>query len=103
MKRFPRKELERKWGTHLFELAEIQLKTFSPEIIEDMVKENKLITEYEKLISSAKIVFEGEERNLSQLQPFMESKDREVRKRAYEAHSISLRKMKKNLIRYMMN
>lgn len=82
-----RKELERKWGTHLFELAEIQLKTFSPEIIEDMVKENKLITEYEKLISSAKIVFEGEERNLSQLQPFMESKDREVRKRAYEAHS----------------
>lgn len=82
-----RKELERKWGTHLFELAEIQLKTFSPEIIEDMVKENKLITEYEKLISSAKIIFEGEERNLSQLQPFMESKDREVRKRAYEAHS----------------
>lgn len=82
-----RKELEKKWGTHLFELAEIQLKTFSPEIIEDMVKENKLITEYEKLISSAKIIFEGEERNLSQLQPFMESKDREVRKRAYEAHS----------------
>lgn len=82
-----RKELEKKWGTHLFELAEIQLKTFSPEIIEDMVKENKLITEYEKLISSAKIIFEGEEINLSQLQPFMESKNREVRKRAYEAHS----------------
>lgn len=82
-----RKELEDKWGKQLFTLAEMQLKTFSPEIIEDLQLENKLITEYDKLKASAKIVFEGEERNLSELEPFMQSQDRQVRKNAYEAYS----------------
>lgn len=82
-----RSELEEKWGSHLFNLAEMQLKTFSPEIIEDLIKENKLVSEYAKLIASAKIMFEGEERNLSQMQPFMQSKDREERKKAYEAYT----------------
>ncbi|MFD3158537.1 M3 family oligoendopeptidase [Haloimpatiens sp. FM7330] len=82
-----KKQLEEKWGKQLFTLAEFQLKSFKPEIIEDLQKENKLVTEYDKLKASAKIMFEGEERNLAQLQPFMESKDRDVRKRAYEAHT----------------
>ena len=79
-----RNQLEEIWGKQLFNLAELQIKSFSDEIIEDMVKENKLITEYDKLIASAKLDFQGETRNLSQLRPFMESKDREVRKSAYE-------------------
>lgn len=79
-----RNELEEIWGKQLFNLAELQIKSFSDEIIEDMVKENKLITEYDKLIASAKLPFQGETRNLSQLRPFMESKDREIRKGAYE-------------------
>lgn len=33
-----RKELEEKWGTQLFDLAEAQLKTFSPEIIPQLQK-----------------------------------------------------------------
>ncbi len=81
-----REELERVWGKQIFTLAELQLKTFSEEIIEDLVKENKLVTEYDKLIASARINFEGEERNLSQMAPFMQSKDRAMRKRAYEAY-----------------
>lgn len=81
-----RSELEAKWGKHLFNLAEVELKTFSPEVIEDLVKENKLVSEYDKLVASAKIMFEGEERNLSQMQPFMQSKDRDTRKSAYEAY-----------------
>ncbi|GJM83777.1 hypothetical protein HMSSN139_62730 [Paenibacillus sp. HMSSN-139] len=80
-----RAELEQKWGRQLFRLAELSLKTFSPEVIEDLQQENKLTTEYAKLIASAKIPFEGEERNLSQLIPFQQSMDREVRKRASEA------------------
>ena len=63
------------------------LKTFSPEIIEDLQQENKLTTEYSKLIASAKIQFEGEERTLSQLIPFQQSTDRNMRKRAMEASS----------------
>lgn len=80
-----RSELEEKWGTQLFALAEAQLKTFSPEIIPLLQKENKLSSEYTKLVASAKIMFEGEERTLAQLQPFTESKDREMRKNANEA------------------
>ena len=81
-----RKELEKIWGNQLFTLAELRLKTFSEEIMEDLVKENKLSTEYSKLIASAKIDFEGETRNLSQMGPFMQSKDRDMRKRAHEAY-----------------
>ena len=81
-----RSELEKIWGKHLFNLAELELKTFSPEVIEDLIKENKLVSEYDKLVASAKIMFDGEERNLSQMQPFMQSKNRDIRKNAYEAY-----------------
>ena len=80
-----RLELETKWGTQLFALAESQLKTFKPEIVPQLQKENRLVTEYTKLIASAKIEFEGEERTLAQIDPFIESKDRGMRKRASEA------------------
>lgn len=80
-----RKNLETKWGKQLFDLAEAQLKTFSPEIIQLLQKENKLSTEYTQLIASAKIMFEGEERTLPQLQPFAESPDRDMRKKANKA------------------
>lgn len=80
-----RGELEDKYGKQFFNIAELTLKTFSPEIIEDLQLENKLSSEYTKLIASAKIMFEGEERNLSQLGPFAQSPDRAMRKRANEA------------------
>jgi M3 family oligoendopeptidase len=82
-----RTQLENKWGRQLFQLAELALKIFSPEVIEDLQRENKLTTEYDKLIASAKIVFEGEERTLSQLAPFQQSTDRDMRRRATEASS----------------
>ncbi|RDI47672.1 M3 family oligoendopeptidase [Falsibacillus pallidus] len=80
-----REELEQKWGSQLFDLADAQLKTFSPDIIPLLQKENKLSSEYTKLTASAKIEFEGEERTLAQLEPFSQSKDRGMRKKATEA------------------
>ncbi|SDN75241.1 oligoendopeptidase, M3 family [Paenibacillus sp. yr247] len=77
-----RSELEVKWGKQLFTIASLSLKTFSPEIVEDLVQENKLASEYSKLLASAKLVYAGEERNLSQLVPFQLSTDRNVRKEA---------------------
>jgi M3 family oligoendopeptidase len=77
-----RQELEKKWGRQLFDLAESQLKTFKPEVIPLLQKENRLSTEYTKLIASAKIAFEGEERTLAQLEPFIQANDRGMRKRA---------------------
>lgn len=81
-----KEELKETWGSQIFTLAELQIQTFSEDIMEDLVKENKLITEYDKLIASAKINFEGEIRNLSQMQPFMQSKDRDLRKSASKAY-----------------
>jgi M3 family oligoendopeptidase len=80
-----RKELEKKHGKQLFAIAELTIKTFSPEIIEDLQEENRLASEYTKLVASAKIMFEGEERNLAQMTPFAQSTDRTIRKRANEA------------------
>ncbi len=80
-----RDQLEKKWGKQLFDVAEVTLRTFSEEIIEDLKKENELRTDYSKLLASAKIFFDGEEKNLQGLIPYMESTDREVRKAANEA------------------
>lgn len=80
-----RKELEEKIGKIIFRHAELTMKTFSPGIIDDLKKENQLVTEYVKLIASANIYFEGENRNISGIAPFLESQNRQVRKNASEA------------------
>jgi len=72
-------ELVEKYGKFLFDLAENTLKTFSPEIIPDAQEENRLSSKYSKLIASAKIDFDGKELNLSQMVPYTQSKNRNVR------------------------
>lgn len=81
-----REDLETKWGKQLFTLADMRLRIFSPEIIEDLKEENKLCTEYRKLMASAELMFEGEKRNLAQMVPFMQSPKRETRKEAAKVH-----------------
>ncbi|MBD3831685.1 MAG: DUF4373 domain-containing protein, partial [Arcobacter sp.] len=46
-----RPELEKFFGKHLFNMYELEVKTFSPEIIDDLKEENKLVSKYVKLIS----------------------------------------------------
>ena len=74
-----------KYGEHLLEKYDVQRRTFKPEIVDDLVEEGKLRSEYDKLMASAEIDFEGEIRNLSGMIPFMESTDRAMRKRANDA------------------
>lgn len=78
-------ELVENWGEHFINIAKMELETFKPEIIPLLQKENKLSSEYTKLKASAQIDFQGERRNLSQMTPFMESKDREMRVKAHQA------------------
>lgn len=68
----------------LFTIAEIEIKTYSDKVVPLLQEENKLVSQYNKLISSAKINYDGKVLNLSQMQPYMESKDRAVRKEANE-------------------
>ena len=80
-----RKDFEAEYGDLLFVNAEIQLKTFSPEIIPQLQQENDLTTEYEKLLASAQIPFEGKTYTLSQLTPFKTDADDERRLAAWKA------------------
>ena len=74
-----KEKLIKKYGKLLFDLAENTLKVFSNEIIPDAQEENRLSSKYSKLIASAKIDFDGKELNLSQMVPYTQSKDRNVR------------------------
>lgn len=80
-------QLIEKYGQYLFDKIEVSLKVFKPEIIEDLVQENKLTTKYGKLIASAKIEFQGEIYNLSQMSPFSQHLDRKIREEAQLASS----------------
>ncbi len=81
-----RPELAKSFGRRLFDLAEAALKTFIPGIMEELADENRLCTEYMKLLASAEIDFDGKKLNLSGLGPYRESPDRETRRPASEAY-----------------
>lgn len=74
--------LEQKYGKQLFTIAELTIKTFHPDIIEDLQKENQLGTEYTKLVASAKLNYHGKELNLSELIPYKLDTNRTIRKEA---------------------
>ncbi|MBQ3216951.1 MAG: M3 family oligoendopeptidase [Oscillospiraceae bacterium] len=80
-----RKGLEEKYGSVTFLNAEMSLKTFRPELVEDLQKENALVMRYTKLIASAQILFEGESFTLSQLSPFKLDPDDSRRLAAWNA------------------
>ena len=75
----------KKYGNIMFLNAEIDLKTFSPEIIPMLQEENELTTAYEKLLASAQIPFEGKIYTISQMSPFKNDKDDARRLAAWKA------------------
>lgn len=80
-----RPEFEKEYGNLMFVNAEMAQKTFSPEIIPMLQEENKLTTEYEKLLASAQIPFEGNVYTLSQITPLKNDADDERRLAAWKA------------------
>ncbi len=80
-----RPDFEKDYGKLMFLNAEIELKSFSPEIIPELQEENELTMKYAKLIASAQIPFDGGVYTLSQLYPFKNSGDDDIRLRAWKA------------------
>ena len=80
-----RTDFSAEYGDLMFVNAEIALKTFSPEIIPQLQQENELTQEYEKLLASAQIPFEGKVYTLSQLTPFKNDPDDGRRLAAWKA------------------
>ena len=80
-----RADFEKEYGDLMFVNAEIALKTFSPAIIPELQQENDLTQEYEKLLASAQIPFEGKVYTLSQLSPCKTDADDKRRLAAWKA------------------
>ncbi len=80
-----REQFAAEYGDLMFINAEIALKAFSPEIIPELQQENDLTQEYEKLLASAQIPFEGKTYTLSQLTPFKTDPDDGRRLAAWKA------------------
>ncbi|MBR0303916.1 MAG: M3 family oligoendopeptidase, partial [Clostridia bacterium] len=80
-----RADFEREFGDLMFINAEIELKTFSPEIIPQLKEENDLSQEYENLLAASSIPYEGKEYTISQIQPFKSQPDDERRLAAWRA------------------
>src|SRR5699024_3546759 len=77
-----RDELEARYGHQLFALAENEIKAFDPKVMDLLKKENKLDSEYSKLLASAEIEFDGKKLNLSEFAPYAQHRDRTMRKEA---------------------
>ena len=92
-----RKALEEKYGEVALLNAELQNRTFKPELVEDLQKENELVSRYTKLIASAQIPFEGEMRTISQMEPWKLSTDDDIRRAAWKAEGKWYRERSKEL------
>ncbi|WBW96403.1 M3 family metallopeptidase [Oceanirhabdus sp. W0125-5] len=76
-----------KYGDQLFNLAGMKVKCVSDEIIQELQQEKKLVTEYVELFESYKKEFQGEELGIWDFDLYINSEDRSMRKRAYEAET----------------
>ena len=89
--------LEEKIGKIAFKDIDYSLKSFDESIISLQQEENTLTAEYSKLLAKVKINFKGEELNMSLLEKYTKSKDRNVRIEAVKAKSAELEKIKDEL------
>ena len=80
-----RPQLEEKYGKVTFVNAEMAAKAFTPELVEDIQKENALKQRYSKLIASAQIPFRGGIYTVSQLSPWKNDPDDATRLEAWTA------------------
>lgn len=80
-----KEEFKAEYGERMILDEEIQMKSFSSAIISEAQEENNLAQEYETLLASAQIEFDGGVYTISQLTPFKTSADDNVRLRAWKA------------------
>ena len=80
-----RAKLEEKYGDVAFLNAELANRTFRPELVEDLQRENELVSRYTKLLASAQIPFDGKICTVSQMQPYKLSTDDKLRRAAWRA------------------
>lgn len=80
-----RGDFETEFGPYLIANLEKQNRLLDPALIEDKIKENELVQQYQKTTASCRTVFRGEECNFYGLLKHMQSPDRRERKEAFQA------------------
>lgn len=78
-------ELKDSYPRTFFQNMQFELDAFDSSVIDLLQKENQLSSDYQKLIASAEIEFDGKKLTLSQFGPYLESTDRDTRKAASDA------------------
>lgn len=68
----------------VFQSFELEQRAMSPEIVDDMIEENRLTSEYSRLMASMEFPFRGEMLPRPLLMKHAKSEDRAERKEAYE-------------------
>ncbi|WAW14023.1 M3 family oligoendopeptidase [Peptostreptococcus equinus] len=76
-----------KYGQQYYRLLNCRLKSFSDKIIYLLQKENILMSQYTRLLASAKILFDNKICNLSDLSIYMSSNDEKIRRSSIKAHT----------------
>jgi len=79
--------LEEKIGKVAFKNIELAMRSVSEKILPLMQEENKLTSEYNMLLATARIDWHGEELNLSLMNPYLHNPDRTVRGAAWAEYS----------------
>lgn len=82
-----RKDVEEKFGKQFFVQMDLQKRRFTEKNIPLMQQEAKLTTEYQKIMATCEIEFDGKTLNLYGIQKYFEHEDREVRRAAFRAYS----------------
>ena len=92
-----RTELEERLSPVLFRSMEVERKSMSSAIVEDMIEENKLVREYSDLMSGMEFTFRGETMPRAMLMKYAKSEDRETRKECYEVLGRGLKEHQEQL------
>ena len=85
-----RAELAQALSPILLRSMELQRRSMSPEIVDDMVEENKLVSEYAQLMAGMLFPFRGEQLPRPMLMKYARSADRATRRACYEALGTTL-------------
>jgi oligoendopeptidase F len=78
-------------------MMQAEAEIFSEANLPLLAEEQKLVTEYNKLVGSISINWEGEERTPAQMFPLFYEPDRSIRQRAWEAIWVQRSKLRQNL------
>jgi len=92
-----RKDLEKRFPKVMFKNLQMAVDANNPKIVAEKVQQNKLVTEYTKLMSTIVIDFNGEKLPMSGIRKYFTDPDRNLRRDAYIAFGQAIEDNKEKL------